>query len=262
MTDFCPKCGKKAENGEKICSICGEEVASISGDGDNNKLDNKNNRNILIRKTVLIVSLVVVLFLGINVGLRYFNAGKNIANTTNSQKSELKVLKRPSGASYEKSEEEGIVKKEASTNNKHEEYSAKEENSSERENNIEKNAALKKKDKYLKIMSELDNEVRELADSELNGDQEALLNYTSKIYKKYDTVLNMIYGDITYALENDELEKLKQDENEWIKKKDEMASYAVGTDDTTESDENWAYFDSLATTTKERCYYLIHNYMH
>lgn len=41
-----------------------------------------------------------------------------------------------------------------------------------------------------------------------------------------------------------------------------MASYAVGSEDTSESDENWAYFDSLATSTKDRCYYLIHKYMH
>ena len=44
--------------------------------------------------------------------------------------------------------------------------------------------------------------------------------------------------------------------------KDEMASYAVGSEDTSESDENWAYFDSLATSTKDRCHYLIHKYMH
>lgn len=112
------------------------------------------------------------------------------------------------------------------------------------------------------MMDELDKEAIELADEELNGNQEKLLNYTSKIYKKYDTLLNMIYSDISAALENGELEELKSDEIDWINKKDEMASYAVGSEDTSESDENWAYFDSLATSTKDRCYYLIHKYMH
>ena len=37
MTDFCPKCGKKAEDGEKVCPICGEEMTSISQENDNNK---------------------------------------------------------------------------------------------------------------------------------------------------------------------------------------------------------------------------------
>lgn len=262
MTDFCPKCGKKAEDGEKICSVCGEEMANISQDVEKNKRDNKNNRNKLIGNTFAIVSIIVVLFLGINVGVRYFNAGKNIANSTKSQKSELKILKRPSGSTYDKSEEDDIVKKEVSTEERHEEGSSKDENSSENKNQNEKNPVLKKKDKYMKIMADLDKEVRELADSDLNGNQEELLNYTSKIYKKYDTVLNMIYGDITSALENEELEELKKEENDWIQKKEEMASYDVGTEDTTESDENWAYFDSLATSTKERCYYLIYNYMH
>ena len=118
------------------------------------------------------------------------------------------------------------------------------------------------KEKYMKIMSDLNTEVDQMADSELNGEEESLLNYTSKIYKKYDTVLNMIYSDITSSLENGELEKLKKDEIAWIKEKDATASTAVGSEDTSESDENWVYFDSLATSTKDRCYYLIHTYMY
>ena len=114
----------------------------------------------------------------------------------------------------------------------------------------------------MNIMSDLNTEVDQMADSELNGEEESLLNYTSKIYKKYDTVLNMIYSDITSSLENGELEKLKKDEIAWIKEKDATASTAVGSEDTSESDENWVYFDSLATSTKDRCYYLIHTYMY
>ena len=266
MTNFCPNCGKKADEDEKRCSVCGEEIASLSQDSESKKGKNKIDIKI---KLLTLVAIVCIGFFGFNIISRYFNAGKNIENTANSQKSELKILKRPSQTSYEDSDEDDIVKKESSSdktkeNEEENEQSTIESHSIEEKEISEKKSShvLQKKERYLKIMSELNQEVKEMADSELNGDEERLLNYTSKIYKKYDTVLNVIYSDITSSLENEELEKLKQDENEWIKTKEEMASSSVGSEDTSESDENWVYFDSLATSTKDRCYYLIHHYMY
>ncbi len=259
MTDFCPKCGKKAEDGEKVCPICGEEMTSISQENDNNKKERGKNRINLFRNIIISVVVLVVLFISCTVVARYFNAGKNLANTVNTQKSELKILKKTSEKQYEVSGEPATEKDDEEENGKSE---AEGEKKAEEEIKRSENLGLQKKDKYLSMMDELDKEARELADAELNGNQEKLLDYTSKIYKKYDTLLNMIYSDISAALENGELEELKNDEIEWINKKDEMASYAVGSEDTSESDENWAYFDSLATSTKDRCHYLIHKYMH
>ncbi|MED9947594.1 MAG: zinc-ribbon domain-containing protein, partial [Peptacetobacter hiranonis] len=259
MTDLCPKCGKKAEDGEKVCPICGEEMTSISQDNDNDKKERGKNRINLFRNIIISVVVLVVLFVNCTVVARYFNAGKNIANTINTQKSELKILKKTSKKQYEVSGEAATEKDDEEGNDKSE---AEGEKKAEEEIKRNENLGLQKKDKYLSMMDELDKEAIELADEELNGNQEKLLNYTSKIYKKYDTLLNMIYSDISAALENGELEELKNDEIDWINKKDEMASYAVGSEDTSESDENWAYFDSLATSTKDRCYYLIHKYMH
>lgn len=256
MTDFCPKCGKKAEDGEKVCPVCGEKITSISQDTGNNKKESGKNIINLFKNIIIGAVVLLVLFVGCTVAARYFNAGKNIANTVNTQKSELKILKKPSEKRYEASDDAS----------KGDEQSGKSEKSGEEKAEEEikhsENPALQKKDKYISMISELDEEARELADSEINGNQEKLLDYTSKIYKKYDTLLNMIYSDISASLEGEDLEKLKDDEIEWINKKDEMASYAVGSENTSESDENWAYFDSLATSTKDRCYYLIHKYMH
>ena len=226
---------------------------------DNNKKERGKNRINLFRNIIISVVVLVVLFISCTVVARYFNAGKNIANTVNTQKSELKILKKTSEKQYEVSGEPATEKDDEEENGKSE---AEGENKAEEEIKRSENLGLQKKDKYLSMMDELDKEARELADAELNGNQEKLLDYTSKIYKKYDTLLNMIYSDISAALENGELEELKNDEIEWINKKDEMASYAVGSEDTSESDENWAYFDSLATSTKDRCHYLIHKYMH
>ena len=234
-------------------------MTSISQENDNNKKERGKNRINLFRNIIISVVVLVVLFISCTVVARYFNAGKNIANTVNTQKSELKILKKTSEKQYEVSGEPATEKDDEEENGKSE---AEGENKAEEEIKRSENLGLQKKDKYLSMMDELDKEARELADAELNGNQEKLLDYTSKIYKKYDTLLNMIYSDISAALENGELEELKNDEIEWINKKDEMASYAVGSEDTSESDENWAYFDSLATSTKDRCHYLIHKYMH
>ncbi len=256
MTNFCPNCGKKADKDEKKCPVCGEEIASLSQTSESKN----NKKKITLKANIIIIVFVVCMgYLGLNIVSRYFNAGKNIAHTANSQKSELKILKRPSQKSYEDIEENGIVKKEKTSESVYEE---KEEASSEKDADKSKTLVIPKKEKYMKIMSDLNTEVDQMADSELNGEEESLLNYTSKIYKKYDTVLNMIYSDITSSLENGELEKLKKDEIAWIKEKDATASTAVGSEDTSESDENWVYFDSLATSTKDRCYYLIHTYMY
>lgn len=258
MTDFCPNCGKKAEDGEKVCPVCGGKITSISQDNDDNKKERGKNRINLFKNIIIGAVLVLALFVSCTVAARYFNAGKNIANTVNTQKSELKILKKPSEKQYDVSGESATDKDEEKSNNSKDKIDKKTEDEIRNSENL----GLRKKDEYMALMSELDKETRELADKELNGNQEKLLDYTSKIYKKYDTLLNMIYSDISAALENEELEELKQDELEWIDKKDEMASYAVGSEDTSESDENWAYFDSLATSTKDRCYYLIHKYMH
>lgn len=258
MTDFCPNCGKKAEDGEKICPVCGGKITSISQDNENNKKERGKNRINLFKNIIVGAVLVLTLFVSCTVAARYFNAGKNIANTVNTQKSELKILKKTSEKQYDVSGESATDKDEEKSNNSKDKI----DKNTEDEIRNSENLGLRKKDEYMSLMSELDKETRELADKELNGNQEKLLDYTSKIYKKYDTLLNMIYSDISAVLENEELEELKQDELEWINKKDEMASYAVGSEDTSESDENWAYFDSLATSTKDRCYYLIHKYMH
>lgn len=262
MTDFCPKCGKKADNGEKICSVCGSEITSISQYVEKNKYGNKKSSINFIKKASITVLLAGVFIIGFNVLDRYFNAGKNIANTANAQKSELKILKRTNEKLYnENNEDEEVIKNEKMISESDEHDGELSEEGIENRSSDFKSPVLHKKEKYMKMMAKLDKEVSEQADSELDGDQERLLNYTSKIYKKYDTLLNMIYGDIISSLEDEDLEKLKHEEIEWIKKKEEIASSSVGSENTTESDENWVYFDSLATSTKDRCYYLIHKYM-
>lgn len=257
MTNFCPNCGKKADKDEKKCPVCGEKIASLSQTSESKK----GKKKVELKLNIIIIVFVVCMgYFGLNIVSRYFNAGKNIAHTANSQKSELKILKRPSQKSYEyeENDDNNIVKKEKSSEAEYEEK----ETPSEKDLSKSKTLVLNEKEKYMNIMSDLNAEVEKMADSELNGEEESLLNYTSKIYKKYDAVLNMIYNDITSSLENGELENLKKDEVAWIKEKDATASTAVGSEDTSESDENWVYFDSLATSTKDRCYYLIHTYMY
>jgi uncharacterized protein YecT (DUF1311 family) len=79
-------------------------------------------------------------------------------------------------------------------------------------------------------------------------------------YEKWDKALNEIYGTLEEQLSKEEMDKLRDEQREWVQQRDAEAKkaslkYEGGT---TESLE---YAATQATLTKERAYYLVAHYL-
>lgn len=84
--------------------------------------------------------------------------------------------------------------------------------------------------------------------------------HANERYKQWDNALNEIYGVLKVQLSASDMKKLQNEELQWIKKRDAKAK-----EDASEMKggtmENVLYADSLAQSTKERCYELVEKYM-
>ncbi|MGD6967338.1 lysozyme inhibitor LprI family protein [Rossellomorea vietnamensis] len=79
-------------------------------------------------------------------------------------------------------------------------------------------------------------------------------------FEKWDDALNEIYGVLQEQLGKEEMEKLREEQRDWVQQRDEEAKkaslkYEGGT---TESLE---YIATQASLTKERAYFLVAHYM-
>ncbi len=79
-------------------------------------------------------------------------------------------------------------------------------------------------------------------------------------WELWDELLNEIYGVLTEELTSEEMEQLREEQRDWIEKRDERAleaslEYEGGTQ------EQLEYVSVLANVTEERCYELVEEYM-
>lgn len=111
------------------------------------------------------------------------------------------------------------------------------------------------KEKYLQKADNLDNEIMNEAKKLFAHDLQP--GFYGQYYSEWDNLLNEVWGELKTTMPKNAFEKLKSEQNEWIKMKeknfdehpDEIASArATG-------------MDYLAFETKDRTYYLIKNYM-
>lgn len=116
------------------------------------------------------------------------------------------------------------------------------------------------KDAYLEwldsIERDLDNQLGNLyADtSTLN-----LIELESTKCEAWDKALNEIYGILKEELSDSEMEKLRQAQRNWIVYRDSTAQ--LEQDNSGGSIGRVIYVSTLCELTKERCYYLVNNYM-
>jgi len=121
--------------------------------------------------------------------------------------------------------------------------------------------------------SEIDQTIKDeyqnkLSDTKKAIDELKLADNTTVSYKKFETdrwelwdqLLNDIYGTLKNELTEDEFEKLRAEQREWIKTRDQQAKEASlefegGTW------ENVEYTSVLANVTEERCYELVEKYL-
>ena len=143
----------------------------------------------------------------------------------------------------------------------------KEQNKNEIKNNYDtsksnpkQNSQINYKAKYLSKLSQLED-IYENPDNAYEwsstGDA-AEAEYER--YQAWDDMLNEIYALLKTQLSSSEMKALKNEEINWIHYRDKTAEntayvYEGG------SDYSAVYNNSLATTTKVRCYELVNNYM-
>ncbi|MDQ0160362.1 lysozyme inhibitor LprI family protein [Alkalibacillus salilacus] len=88
----------------------------------------------------------------------------------------------------------------------------------------------------------------------------ALKEEDNSRWKKWDDLLNEIYGVLEEQLSSEEMNQLREEQRNWIEVRDERAleaseEYKGGTQ------EHLEYVSVLANVTKERCYELVEKYM-
>jgi len=133
--------------------------------------------------------------------------------------------------------------------NKDQTKTGKTENSSE--------GAESKKDEYLKRLNEMEEADRY---AEVKTTTAEMIEQEAERYKKWDGALNEIYGILKRQLSTEQMDKLREEQRNWIKQRDEMAKesslkYKGG------SMESLEYVAAQASLTRERCYELVAKYI-
>lgn len=163
--------------------------------------------------------------------------------------------------------ESGQDKKEAPVEKKDVPQESKKETPVEnkKEVPVEKKKEVKvqsRKQEYKNKLANIDKELKsskEAKEAE-SGVTNAMRIYANKQYESWDKALNEIYGVLKQQLSADEMKKLNTEEVQWIKEKEAKAKKAASEFEGG-TFASVAYSDSLAQTTKARCYELVDKYM-
>ncbi|MFJ5771634.1 lysozyme inhibitor LprI family protein [Psychrobacillus sp. NPDC093180] len=123
--------------------------------------------------------------------------------------------------------------------------------------NSDSEITISNKDDYLKKLNEMEEADRY---SEAGTTTIELVEQEAERYKKWDAELNKIYGVLKEQLSAEQMDKLRDDQRDWIKYRDEAAKeaslkYEGG------SMEGLEYVATQAGLTRERCYLLVAKYM-
>lgn len=145
-------------------------------------------------------------------------------------------------------------------------------------NNTQENADLEKKDDieesnepvqeesesklqyYLDKYAKLEKELTDSLAEKYNGTTLDMREAAGIEYTSWDDLLNEVYGVLQEQLPEEEMDKLRAEQIEWLTIRDSKAEESAkkfegGTM------EPLAHTTSLGESTKERCYELISNYM-
>ncbi|WP_338785844.1 lysozyme inhibitor LprI family protein [Metabacillus sp. FJAT-53654] len=126
----------------------------------------------------------------------------------------------------------------------------------EKENAVVEN----KREEYMKKLNEVEKGLAEFKEVLKNGTQLEMTQAQAEILSRWDALLNEIYGVLENQLSTSDMDKLREEQREWIKYRDLTAKEAAlkfegGTMETLE------YISTQAIITEERCYDLVEGYM-
>lgn len=136
-------------------------------------------------------------------------------------------------------------------------------NSSKKENTKAESSLSKAKSEYLQKMKKIDSESKKLDkeyDSDRGSTQAGMNGISGEQAKLYDDELNQIYDYLKQNLSKEKAKELEKSEMAWIKEKESNIAeikkqYEGG------SVTPLMVNSEVAKESKERCYYLIDNYM-
>ncbi|MEI4620520.1 lysozyme inhibitor LprI family protein [Bacillus cereus] len=117
-----------------------------------------------------------------------------------------------------------------------------------------------KKSEYLSKLNNIEGSLSSLDYLYAEGITSKMKEGAGKKYKAWDDALNDIYGVLKTQLSANEMNTLKEKQRDWISYRDRKAKEVY----VSEGEGTLAqvgYTESLAKTTKERCYELVEQYM-
>ncbi len=121
-------------------------------------------------------------------------------------------------------------------------------------------ATESKREEYRIKLKNVEKEVADLEAKLQNATQIEMNETQAQIFKKWDNILNVIYGVLEQQLSASEMNNLREEQREWIKQRDQAAEeeasiYKGGTL------EPFQYLSTKSRITKERTYELVEGYM-
>lgn len=116
------------------------------------------------------------------------------------------------------------------------------------------------KNQYLQYLDEVEKGLGDLDHLYKSGTTIELLEAESEAHQRWDAALNEIYGVLKKQLPEKDMDKLRDDQRQWIefrnkKAKEDAAEFEGG------SFASVQYASTLQQLTKERCYELVNDYM-
>lgn len=123
----------------------------------------------------------------------------------------------------------------------------------------ESNKKISKKQEYRTKLDIIGVELKKL-DIKDSGTTADMRSAANERYKKWDAALNEIYGVLKGDLSSSDMKKLQNEEIQWISDRDAKAK-KTSSEMKGGTMESVIYVNSLADTTKQRCYELVEKYM-
>lgn len=115
-----------------------------------------------------------------------------------------------------------------------------------------------KKQEYVTKLDNIELDLENLNNTEKTT--EDMMNHANQRYKQWNDALNEIYSVLEKQLSSDEMKNLQNEEIQWLEK-----TVSIAKNDSSEMNggtmESVLYTNSLAQSTKERCYDLVDKYI-
>ncbi|PMC38657.1 hypothetical protein CJ195_09400 [Bacillus sp. UMB0899] len=187
------------------------------------------------------------------------NAKPSENNTSQNENVDSNTIDVP-----EENEEAAQYPSESTKNNEQNEQEKNSNSTSTSSNDVETSKSgnnnkmtESKKGEYLKKLNKMEEADRY---AEVKTTMVEMEEQEEERYKKWDKELNEIYGVLKEKLDAEQMEKLREEQRNWIKERDEVAKasslkYEGG------STESLEYVATQASLTRERCYELVAKYM-